>query len=64
MLPIPRRLRAVAGEGARFVLMSSAGVADRDLGERVSRAQGCVIGLLHALLPPHADNEDAADDDR
>ena len=46
---------------ARFVLMSTAGNSNRDLEERVSFAQQCVIGLLRLLLPPHVDNEKAAD---
>jgi NADPH:quinone reductase-like Zn-dependent oxidoreductase len=45
----------------RYVLMNSAGCSNRDLNEPVSFAQRRVIGLLRALLPPHADNEAAAD---
>ena len=45
----------------RFVLMNTAGNSNRDLDERVSFGQGCVIGLLRLLLPPHVDNENAAD---
>jgi NAD(P)-dependent dehydrogenase (short-subunit alcohol dehydrogenase family) len=45
----------------RFVLMNTAGNSNRDLDERVSFAQRCVIGALRLLLPPHADNEQAAD---
>ena len=45
----------------RFVLMNSAGNRNRDLNERVSLGQRCVIGLFRLLLPPHADNEHAAD---
>ncbi|MGI9536180.1 MAG: NAD(P)-dependent oxidoreductase [Desulfocapsaceae bacterium] len=45
----------------RFVLMNTAGNRNRDLDEPISFAQKCVIGLLRLLLPPHADNEDAAD---
>jgi len=46
---------------ARFVLMNTAGNSNRDLPESVSFAQRCVIGLLRVCLPPHADNEAAAD---
>jgi len=58
-----RRVGAAVRAGAperpvRFVLMNSAGVRAPD--ERVSLAERCVLGLLRALLPPHADNEDAA----
>lgn len=45
----------------RFVLMNSAGCRNRDLQEPVSFAQSCVVWLLRALLPPHRDNETAAD---
>ncbi|TWT32378.1 hypothetical protein KOR34_41410 [Posidoniimonas corsicana] len=45
----------------RLVLMSSAGVRNKDLNERVSTAQRCVLGLIRALVPPHADNEGAAE---
>jgi len=45
----------------RFVLMNTTGNRNRDLDEVISFAQKCVIGLLRLLLPPHADNEDAAD---
>ena len=45
----------------KFVLMNSTGVRNRDLDEPVSIAQRCVVGLLRTCLPPHADNEDAAD---
>ncbi|WP_221248483.1 NAD(P)-dependent oxidoreductase [Desulfuromonas versatilis] len=45
----------------RFVLMNTAGNSNRDLDEPISFAQRCVIGLLRLLLPPHLDNEKAAD---
>lgn len=45
----------------RFVLMNTAGNANRDLDEPVSFGQKCVIALLRLLLPPHPDNEKAAD---
>lgn len=45
----------------RFVLMNTAGNSNRNLEEPVSLAQKCVIWLLRQLLPPHADNENAAD---
>jgi nucleoside-diphosphate-sugar epimerase len=46
---------------ARAVLMNTAGISNRDLRESVSFGQRCVIGLLRLLLPPHVDNENAAD---
>lgn len=45
----------------KFVLMNSSGVSNRDLNEKVSFSQQCVIWLLRTLLPPHVDNEEAAD---
>jgi hypothetical protein len=45
----------------KFVLMNTAGNSNRDLHERISFGQKCVIWLLRLLLPPHADNENAAD---
>ncbi|WP_430414166.1 NAD(P)-dependent oxidoreductase [Parasphingorhabdus sp.] len=45
----------------KFVLMNTTGNRNRDLEEPISLAQKCIIGLLRVLLPPHADNEAAAD---
>jgi len=45
----------------RFVLMNTAGNSNRDLGEPISFGQRCVLGLVRLLLPPHVDNEMAAD---
>jgi NAD(P)-dependent dehydrogenase (short-subunit alcohol dehydrogenase family) len=45
----------------RFVLMNTAGNSNRDIPERISLGQLCVIGLIRLLLPPHLDNERAAD---
>jgi nucleoside-diphosphate-sugar epimerase len=45
----------------KFVLMNTAGNSNRDLREQISFGQKCVVGLLRLLLPPHADNENAAD---
>ncbi|SHE69149.1 NAD(P)-dependent oxidoreductase [Pedobacter caeni] len=44
-----------------FVLMNTAGNSNRDLNEPVSFGQKIMIGLLRLLLPPHPDNEKAAD---
>lgn len=49
------------GEPTRFVLMNTAGNRNRDLPEPMSFGQTCVLGLVRLLLPPHADNEKAAD---
>jgi len=48
-------------ETVKFVLMNTAGNSNRDLNESVSIGQKLVIGLLRLLLPPHPDNEKAAD---
>ena len=45
----------------KFVLMNTAGNSNRDISEPVSVGQRMVIGLLRLLLPPHPDNEKAAD---
>jgi hypothetical protein len=45
----------------KYVLMNTSGNRNRDLSEPISFAQKCVIGLLRLLLPPHVDNEKAAD---
>jgi len=48
-------------EPVRFVLMNTTGNQNRDLDERISFGEKCVIGLLRLVLPPHVDNEMAAD---
>lgn len=48
-------------QAVRFVLMNTTGNRNRDLNEPISFAQKCVIALLRLLLPPHVDNEKAAD---
>ena len=45
----------------RFVLMNTAGNSNRDLDEPLSLGHKCVIGALRLLLPPHVDNEKAAE---
>jgi putative NADH-flavin reductase len=45
----------------KFVLMNTAGNSNRDLSEPISFAQRRIISLIRFLLPPHADNERAAD---
>ena len=48
-------------EPVKFVLMNTTGNRNRDLNEHVSPGQRAVISLLRLLLPPHPDNEKAAD---
>ncbi|MDE5418667.1 SDR family oxidoreductase [Labilibaculum sp. DW002] len=50
-----------SGKPIKFVLMNTTGNRNRDLEEAISFGQKCVIGLLRLLLPPHVDNEQAAD---
>jgi len=45
----------------KYILMNTAGNRNRDLNEPISFGQKCVIGILRLLLPPHVDNEKAAD---
>ena len=45
----------------KFVLMNTAGNGNRNLNEPVSFGQKIIIGLIRILVPPHADNEKAAD---
>ena len=45
----------------QFVLMNTAGNSNRDIDEPVSVGEKIVIGLLRLFLPPHPDNEKAAD---
>lgn len=45
----------------KFVLMNTTGNRNRDLDEQISFGQKVVIGLIRLLLPPHSDNEKAAD---
>jgi hypothetical protein len=55
-------IKASKPEGpTKFVLMNTAGNSNRDLHEPVSFAQRLIIGILRLLLPPHVDNEQAAD---
>lgn len=45
----------------KYVLMNTTGNRNRDLSEPISFGQKCVIGLIRLLVPPHVDNEKAAD---
>lgn len=55
-------IRAARGPSpTRVVLMGTSGFVDRAAGERVSLAQNAVLALLRLLVPPHADNERAAE---
>jgi len=55
-------LRATVREQpARFVLMNSAGNRNRDCLEQATMSHRAAIGLIRLLVPPHADNEQAAE---
>lgn len=57
-----RAIQANQPQGrTKFVLMNTSGNRNRDLNEPISLAQKVVIGLLRLILPPHVDNEQAAD---
>ena len=45
----------------KFVLMNTSGNQNRDLNESISFGDRVVTGLVRALVPPHSDNEQAAD---
>lgn len=61
----PRLCQAVAAnkpeKPVRFILMNTTGNSNRDIPEQISFAQRCVMALIRLLLPPHVDNEKAAD---
>ena len=48
-------------EPIKFILMNTTGNRNKDLVERISFGQKCIIGLLRLVLPPHVDNEKAAE---
>lgn len=52
---------AVRSTPLKMVLMNSSGVRNKDQHEPISFMQHLVLGLIRALLPPHRDNEQAAD---
>ncbi|KAA3663813.1 MAG: NAD(P)-dependent oxidoreductase [Chloroflexi bacterium] len=55
-------IRANNAEGkTKFVLMNTTGNSNRDLNEPRTLAEKAVVGLLRLVLPPHVDNEQAAD---
>jgi len=45
----------------KIILMNTAGNSNRDIPENPPYSQRIVISLLRLLLPPHVDNENAAD---
>jgi len=45
----------------KLILMNTTGNSNRDIPEKPPLSQRFVVALLRVLLPPHADNEHAAD---
>jgi len=54
-------LKNIPEKPIKFVLMNTTGNSNQDLDEPISVGQKIVIGLVRLLLPPHPDNEKAAD---
>ena len=50
-----------AGDAVKVILMNTAGNSNRDIPETPPLSQRIVIAILRVLLPPHLDNEKAAD---
>lgn len=48
-------------QAVKFILMNTTCNRNRDLNEPISFAQKCVIAFLRLVLPPHVDNEKAAE---
>ena len=59
---IARVLESInADKKVKIILMNTTGNSNRDIPEQPPLSQRCVISLLRLLLPPHVDNEEAAD---
>jgi nucleoside-diphosphate-sugar epimerase len=54
-------LTNTSGNPVKFVLMNTSGNSNRDLAEKLSFGERAITGLIRLLLPPFADNEQAAD---
>ncbi|MDR2174094.1 MAG: SDR family oxidoreductase [Burkholderiales bacterium] len=50
-----------ASENVKIVLMNTAGFRNKDLNERISFGQRIMMGIIRTLVPPHLDNEEAAE---
>jgi len=49
------------GDAVKVILMNTTGNSNRDIPETPPPSQRIVIAILRVLLPPHGDNEKAAD---
>ncbi len=59
---ICRAIKSNATDDAvKVILMNTTGNSNRDIPETPPLSQRIVIAILRALLPPHVDNENAAD---
>ncbi|WP_016957549.1 NAD(P)-dependent oxidoreductase [Catenovulum agarivorans] len=45
----------------KFILMNSSGKQNQQAGEKIPMSQAIAISIIRYLIPPHADNEAAAD---
>lgn len=54
-------LKNSSNHQTKFILMNTSGNQNRDLKEPISFAQKVLVGFIRLLLPPHVDNEMAAD---
>ncbi|WP_025027342.1 NAD(P)-dependent oxidoreductase [Caldalkalibacillus mannanilyticus] len=45
----------------KYILMNTTGNSNKNHRETVSLAEKCVLGIIRLLVPPHRDNEKAAD---
>ena len=59
---ICRAIHSIESGGVvKVILMNTSGNSNRDIPETPPLSQRIVVGILRVLLPPHVDNEKAAD---
>ncbi len=56
-----RAIESNDGEAVKVVLINTTGNSNRDIPEIPPLSQRIVVAILRVLLPPHSDNEKAAD---
>jgi len=62
MKKITQSIASIASsQKTKLILMNTTGNSNRDIPEKPPISQRLVISLIRLLLPPHADNEQAAD---
>lgn len=49
------------GKTVKYILMNTTGNQNRDLKEKLTLGEKMVLALIRLMLPPHRDNEEAAD---